>query len=278
MLARKWTRTILILGVLLGWLMPWLSQGVALAAVGLMSFHAEGLDGEVIVDWQTGSELSNAGFFVQRSLAQNGSFTRISPFIPADGTSISGAYYIYSDTSVTNGTTYWYRLESIDLNNQSDYFDPVAATPQAETTPTLTLAPTETATQAATLTRTPTLISTPTQTVAPGYPAPPTSTPQPSTTPAIRAATATGTVQATLFEPASLITATVTLVPLPELTLQFPGDAVALAVGQAPLPSPFLVQSDENPGASRRWLIIGIIVAVWAGLGIWFFISMRKIQ
>jgi hypothetical protein len=50
--------------------------------------------------------------------------------IPAKGSPTQGAAYQYIDKDVKNRTTYYYKLEDIDLNGTSTMHGPVSATPR----------------------------------------------------------------------------------------------------------------------------------------------------
>ena len=102
-----------------------------LTVVTLSYFTAVGCDGYVLLEWETASEIDNAGFNLWRGETEAGSYTQINAhLIPARGSPISGASYSYLDESVSNGVTYWYKLEDVDLHGVSTFHGPVSATPQ----------------------------------------------------------------------------------------------------------------------------------------------------
>ncbi len=104
----------------------------ATTAVTLESFAAIGLDSAVELRWQTASELQNLGFHVYRSLSADGPWTRLtSSLIPGLGSSALGQAYSWSDTGLTNGTLYFYRLEDVDSASKATSHGPVSAVPQA---------------------------------------------------------------------------------------------------------------------------------------------------
>ncbi len=203
----------------------------ALAAVDLSSFTVTPGDGVVFVDWETASEIDFAGFFVRRSLQDDGIYDgweRITvvdaesgaalQFIPAR--SDFGAEYHFRDENVQDGTTYYYVLEAVDNDQSVEFFGPESATPGS---PTFT--PTPTPTTSATVTLTPTRTNTPTpvQPIAPI----PTRTPiptntitlTPSETPTITLTpTPSDTPTLTPF-PTFLPTLTSTATPVPTATL-----------------------------------------------------------
>gem|GEM_PF-1252919 len=70
----------------------------------------------IIVSWETGSEVDNAGFNLWRATTAVGSYTRInSTLIPAQGTPTQGARYTYADRTALPGIVYWYQLEDVDI-------------------------------------------------------------------------------------------------------------------------------------------------------------------
>lgn len=239
----------------------------------------------VIVEWETASELETAGFYVQRSDSQNGVYIRITEFIVAEGDDISGASYYIIDTNVTSGNTYWYKLETIDLNQESEYYPPVSAIPLTPTptiifTPSPTFAITPTGTQAQ---------PNPTDTRLPptAYPGPatatrpptqPTTTPvqptqPPPPTPVVPAATG-------VISPTTILSATATLIPLPEITLTFPAGGIIIQKhGTATItPAP----TRQSAGVSGRKpaggvMLISVIVLIWILLGVWFYMSFRRV-
>ncbi|MBN2256952.1 MAG: hypothetical protein JW704_03910 [Anaerolineaceae bacterium] len=72
--------------------------------------------------WETIAENKVKGYYVTRSLSENGPYYRVSYLIPAKGNQDIGGIYAYSDTGLNNGTTYWYKLEVIDNNDLTIYF------------------------------------------------------------------------------------------------------------------------------------------------------------
>ena len=98
-------------------------------AVGLTFFGATALDGAVLLKWQTGSEVDNLGFHLYRSDAADGSYERITVgAIPGLGSSPEGASYV--DSGLTNGETYYYKLEDIETTGATETHGPVSAMPE----------------------------------------------------------------------------------------------------------------------------------------------------
>jgi fibronectin type 3 domain-containing protein/endonuclease I len=81
----------------------------------------------ITLNWTDNSESDLAGYFVYRATVSGG------PYVARSATAIVSS--AYSDTSVSNGTTYFYVVTSLDrAGNESPESDEVSATP-ADTTP-----------------------------------------------------------------------------------------------------------------------------------------------
>jgi hypothetical protein len=138
----KRSRTILILIAVI----TLLDVSHALAAVTLASFTAAGGDGQVLLEWETASEINNIGFNLWRSTSETGSYAkRNDSLIPSQAMgSVIGAHYYYTDSDVSNGATYHYKLESVTTDGSSEFHGPIVAIP-GEQQPTATLTATMTA-------------------------------------------------------------------------------------------------------------------------------------
>jgi len=96
----------------------------------LAFFTATGHDGYVLLEWETASEIDNAGFNLWRSEAEAGSYAKLNAdLIPARGGPTTWASYSYVDDAIINGVTYWYKLEDVDVHGASTFYGPVSATP-----------------------------------------------------------------------------------------------------------------------------------------------------
>ena len=70
----------------------------------------------ITVEWSTASEFNTAGFNVLRGDNSNGPFTRLNAaVIPASSDPLVGGSYVYTDTNVTPGQTYYYQLEEVEF-------------------------------------------------------------------------------------------------------------------------------------------------------------------
>lgn len=99
-----------------------------LAALALMLISAA-TPPIVTVEWSTASELNTAGFNLSRGDSQTGPFTRLNAeVIPASPDPLVGGSYVYTDTQVTAGQTYYYQLEEVESNGGSSVQGVVAVT------------------------------------------------------------------------------------------------------------------------------------------------------
>jgi hypothetical protein len=103
-------------------------------AVELVSFKADGGEGDARIQWRTASEIDNLGFHLYRSTSEEGPYERITAnVIPGLGSSPEGAAYSYVDSNLANGVEYFYLLEDIETTGATERHGPVSATPQAGT-------------------------------------------------------------------------------------------------------------------------------------------------
>jgi hypothetical protein len=94
----------------------------------LKNFSALPGNGHVTLRWNTRAEPGNAGFNLYRAEAANGTYCRVNTaLIPARGAAADGASYEYIDDPVKNGSAYFYRLENIDLRDNTMFLGPVEA-------------------------------------------------------------------------------------------------------------------------------------------------------
>jgi hypothetical protein len=272
----------------------------AQAAVELVYFRATGVSNGVLLEWETASELDNLGFFVNRSLSRDSGYTQASEFIPTSGDPLLGGYYQFIDTDVAFGTTYWYKLESIDIQSVPEmYAPPVSvmagtgqtATPTRTATIPVSNQQTGTATPTATArTRTPTVTSTararsrtPTPALSNPYPAAPAPfgfqqpVQQPFASPmATQEQSASGILTETLVIP---ISGTATLIPLPEITMEFPSLSISdPAIPTPPSMPPTSISQILRWVTPTRVLIVIFILFVWLFLGGWFYSTIRRLE
>jgi uncharacterized repeat protein (TIGR01451 family) len=100
-------------------------------AVTLAEFTATPQSSEVMVTWETASEVDNLGFNLLRATTPNvNSAIQLNDELilsqsPGGG---QGALYEWEDNEVIDGVTYWYWLESVDAQGNVIRFGPVTAT------------------------------------------------------------------------------------------------------------------------------------------------------
>jgi hypothetical protein len=72
------------------------------------------------VKWDTASELNTAGFNVLRGDNPDGPFTRLNAdVIPASPDPLVGGHYVFTDTHVALGQTYYYRVEEVEFGGNT---------------------------------------------------------------------------------------------------------------------------------------------------------------
>ncbi len=98
----------------------WDSAAVNLIVpVELSSFIASVNEKDVILSWQTATELNNSGFDVERTEA-NEEWEKVG-FVSGNGTSTEINSYTFADKDVPFGT-YNYRIKQIDFDGTYEYF------------------------------------------------------------------------------------------------------------------------------------------------------------
>jgi len=94
--------------------------------VSLNLFTTQIQDSNIFLEWETASELDNAGFNLWRSESEDGEYFKINPaIIEANGGTVSREYF-YIDYMVIPGVTYYYELEDIDTSGVSTVHGPIS--------------------------------------------------------------------------------------------------------------------------------------------------------
>jgi hypothetical protein len=93
---------------------------LAIIPVELTSFAAKVVNSNVILNWNTATEINNSGFEIQRS-SDRINFSNVA-FVPGFGTTTEPRSYTYTDNTVSNGA-YYYRLKQVDFNGAFAYSD-----------------------------------------------------------------------------------------------------------------------------------------------------------
>ena len=114
-----------------------LAIGLILAALVIFLISAA-TPPVVTVEWSTASELNTAGFNLSRGDSQTGPFTRLNAeVIPASPDPLVGGSYIYTDTQVVTGQTYYYQLEEVETSGGTSVQGVVAVTASGGLSPLL---------------------------------------------------------------------------------------------------------------------------------------------
>ncbi len=218
-------------------------------------------DGAILLRWITGTELDTSSFRIYRAETAAGPWDTV--FIGPDSNSdgLTDTVYEYNDTDVTDGTTYFYLLEEVEVGGGVNrYVDldfipsATAGQPGAPTsTPTATLTATRTSTPGASPTPSRTPNQTPSRTPSPtatrANAATATNTPNDAPTPTVRPGT-TPTSQGQT-QPTAAVTAAATAgAPGAATATPLPAGRVATPTGQAgvnPLPTP---SAAPRPGST----------------------------
>ncbi len=72
--------------------------------------------------------MTTAGFHILRSDSEDGDYLTIGGLIPAEGGASTPASYSYTDYDVKKGNTYYYKLEAVEYDGDSESYGPVKVT------------------------------------------------------------------------------------------------------------------------------------------------------
>ncbi|MCC6723202.1 MAG: T9SS type A sorting domain-containing protein, partial [Saprospiraceae bacterium] len=121
-----------------------IANAQAVLPVEMVDFSAKQLDNnEVLLEWQTASELDNSGFAIEKS--PNGAHWEEIGFVEGQGNSQTINHYQFMDKSIHESSTNYYRLRQIDLDGQAEFSEVVVVySPENQilTKPTLSPNPT----------------------------------------------------------------------------------------------------------------------------------------
>ena len=82
----------------------------------------------VSIKWTTQSETALAGYYLYRGTTNNLSAAEQIPSLIVPANSSHGASYEFIDREIQSGTTYYYWLQSMEMNGSSDFHGPVSVT------------------------------------------------------------------------------------------------------------------------------------------------------
>lgn len=89
--------------------------------VELTSFTASASDGEVLLKWETATEVNNRGFEIERIDKQNGNNTwQTIGFIKGNGSTTNPSHYSFIDNNILTDV-YSYRLKQLDFDGTFEY-------------------------------------------------------------------------------------------------------------------------------------------------------------
>ena len=99
--------------------------GLALLGFALQQFFSP----RIVIEWKTASELDTVGFNILRADAIDGSPVKInqSLILPSDDP-LTGGSYQYEDRAVKVGATYYYYLEDLDAQGNTNLNGPEIVT------------------------------------------------------------------------------------------------------------------------------------------------------
>jgi hypothetical protein len=90
--------------------------GGTYTAVRLASLSTIGLEDQVLIEWETETEVDTAGFNVLRADSPEGPWGKLNEdLIPGRGTSWDGASYAFADAARVPGAVRWYCVEEVDV-------------------------------------------------------------------------------------------------------------------------------------------------------------------
>jgi hypothetical protein len=115
-------------GVYIVWRNLWLAVW---ALLGWVLVSCANRPAQVVIEWSTETEVNTIGFNLYRAESPEGPFTRVNDqLIPSSPDPLVGGHYVYTDTQVAAGRTYYYELEDVEANGISTRHGPIAVTVQ----------------------------------------------------------------------------------------------------------------------------------------------------
>jgi hypothetical protein len=115
------TKKLLVwLAILMATSLP--SASPTLAAHGFAKpGHQEPQPGQpIVIRWSTETEVNTAGFNLYRASREDGPWEKINErLIPGAPDPLRGGTYVFTDTEVIAGQTYWYELEEVETSGKT---------------------------------------------------------------------------------------------------------------------------------------------------------------
>ncbi|MCD6290655.1 MAG: hypothetical protein J7M34_09155 [Anaerolineae bacterium] len=85
----------------------------------------------IVIEWSTETEVNTVGFNLYRAESPDGPFERINKeLIPASPDPLAGGHYVYTDTQVIAGRTYYYELEDVESDGNTTRHGPIVVRAQ----------------------------------------------------------------------------------------------------------------------------------------------------
>ena len=105
-------------------------KGIVTLPVQMTNFMATSNQesGTINLTWQAENEIGNVGYHVWRSENETKDYNKITAsIIHGKPDNLSTSEYSFSDKNISHGVTYWYKIETISINGNSEFFGPVSA-------------------------------------------------------------------------------------------------------------------------------------------------------
>lgn len=101
--------------------------------IQLVSFSSQIIADGIKLNWRTASEINNLGFEIWRASQTDSNFVMIADWVSYEelkgtGNSNQDRYYSFIDRQLISGTTYYYKLIDVDINNQKTVHGPLEVT------------------------------------------------------------------------------------------------------------------------------------------------------
>ena len=108
--------------------------GLLLIAIGFFiiafaTFQSTRL--QVVIDWETASEIDTAGFLIYRSFLPDGPFTKLTAdMIPASADTLAGGAYTYTDNDIFTSRQVYYQLVEVETSGKENLLGETTVTPR----------------------------------------------------------------------------------------------------------------------------------------------------
>jgi len=103
-------------------------EGEEYDAITLEYFNAFASGNDVMLEWITGTEIDNVGFYLVKSESYDKGYVLLNKeIIPAKGNAYSGYLYTFIDSDIRKGHVYFYWLAALDVYGEYKIYGPVKA-------------------------------------------------------------------------------------------------------------------------------------------------------